>query len=87
MTHSSTLCLAFDSQTQGLQRDMAETKSGVLIVPRLNAIVNEPDLRVAILGSVQNMTWKCMYKRVVEVAAVERPKWLFYIAQENKGLK
>ena len=35
---------------------MAETKSGVLIVPRLNAIVNEPDLRVAILGSVQNMT-------------------------------
>ena len=66
---------------------MAETKSGVLIVPRLNAIVNEPDLRVATLGSVQNMTWKCMYKRVVEVAGVERPKWLFYIAQENKGLK
>ena len=66
---------------------MAETKSGVLIVPRLNAIVNEPDLRVAILGSVQNMTWKCMYKRVVEVAGVERPQWLFYIAQENKGLK
>ena len=35
-----------------------ESKSGVLIVPRdgrLNAIVNEPDLRVAILGSVQNM--------------------------------
>ena len=29
--------------------------SGVLIVPRLNAIVNEPDLRVAILGSVQSM--------------------------------
>ena len=42
-----------------------ETKSGVLIVPR-------PDLRVAILGSVQNTTWKCMYKRVVEVAEVER---------------
>ena len=34
---------------------MAESKSGVLIVLRLNAIVNEQDLRVAILGSVQNM--------------------------------
>ena len=31
-----------------------ESKSGVLIAPRLNAIMNEPDLRVAILGSVQN---------------------------------
>ena len=70
-----------------MQRDMAETKSGVLIVPRLKAIVNEPDLHVATLGSVQNMTWKCMYKRVVEVAQVERLQWLFYIAQENKGLK
>ena len=59
---------------------MAETKSGVLIVPR-------PDLRVAILGSVQNTTWKCMYKRVVEVAEVERLQWLFYIAQEYKALK
>ena len=63
---------------------MAETKSGVLIVPQLKAIVNELDLRVAILGSVQNMTWKCMCKRVVEV---ERLQWLFYIAQENKVLK
>ena len=34
---------------------MAESTSGVLIVPRLYAIVNEPDLRVGILGSVQNM--------------------------------
>ena len=34
---------------------MAECKSAVFIVPRLNAIVNERDLRVAILGSVQNM--------------------------------
>ena len=34
---------------------MAESKSGVLIVPRMTAIVNEPDLCVAILGSVQNM--------------------------------
>ena len=34
---------------------MAEFKSEVLIVPRLNAIVNEPDHCVAILGSVQNM--------------------------------
>ena len=59
---------------------MAETKSGVLIVPRT-------DLRVAILGSVQNMTWKCMYKRVVEVAEVERLQWLIYIAQEYNGLK
>ena len=59
---------------------MAETKSGVLIVHR-------PDLRVTILGSVQNMTWKCMYKRVVEVAEVERLQWLFYIAREYKGLK
>ena len=31
---------------------MAECKSAVFIVPRLNAIVNERDLRVAILGSV-----------------------------------
>ena len=29
--------------------------SGVLIVPRLNTIVNELDLRVAIMGSVQSM--------------------------------
>ena len=29
--------------------------SGVLIVPRLNAIVNELDLRVAILGSIQSL--------------------------------
>ena len=49
--------------------------------------MNEPNLRAAILGSVQNMTWKCMYKRVVEVAEVERLQWLFYIAQENKVLK
>ena len=34
---------------------MAESNSGVLIVPRLNAIVNELDLRVAILGSIQSM--------------------------------
>ena len=34
---------------------MAESKSRVSIVPRLNAIVNEPDLRLAILGSVQSM--------------------------------
>ena len=36
-------------------RAMAESNSGVLIVPRLNAIVNELDLRVAILGSIQSM--------------------------------
>ena len=35
---------------------MAESiNSGVLIVPQLNAIVNELDLRVDILGSVQSM--------------------------------
>ena len=34
---------------------MAESKSDVLIVPRLNAIVNELDLRAAILGSIQYM--------------------------------
>ena len=34
---------------------MAESNSRVLIVSRLNAIVNELDLRVAILGSIQSM--------------------------------
>ena len=48
--------------------------------------MNEPDLRVAILGSVQNMTWKCMYKRVVEVAGVERPQWLFILLKKTKDL-
>ena len=50
---------------------MAESISGgVLVVPRLNAIVNELDLRVAILGSIQSMGYDSPTES--QISAIEK---------------
>ena len=50
---------------------MAESNSGgVLVVPRLNAIVNELDLRVAILGSIQSMGYDSPTES--QISAIEK---------------